>query len=125
MLGDQPLVVFIPVKSMDAAESFYVDVLGLHVNDRSPFAVVMDAGGTTLRLAQVKDFQPQPFTVAGWRVRDINASIDDLASKGVHFIRYEGMDQDEMGVWSTPNGDHVAWFSDPDGNVLSLTSFAQ
>jgi hypothetical protein len=77
-----------------------------------------------LRLSRVDDLQPQPFTIAGWLVLDMGESIGTLAARGVIFIQYEGMDQDAMGIWSTPGGDQVAWFKDPDGNTLSLTCFA-
>jgi predicted enzyme related to lactoylglutathione lyase len=123
MLGDRPLMAFIPVRDLTRAQSFYGDVLGLPVSEAGPYAVVLDAGGTMLRLAQVDDLQPQPFTIAGWQVPDIGASIDGLESRGVDCIRFEGMDQDERGIWTTPGGDHVAWFNDPDGNTLSLTCF--
>jgi len=116
---------FIPVSDLSAARSFYEDVLGLRVSDEDPYAVVLDAGGTMLRLAQVDGLRPQPFTVVGWQVLDMGTSIDSLASRGVDFISYEGMDQDEKGIWSTPGGDQVAWFNDPDGNTLSLTCFAE
>ena len=115
---------FIPVRNLNAAQSFYGDVLGLPVREAGPYAVVLDAGGTMLRLAQVDDLQPQPFTIAGWQVPDMGTSIDSLESRGIDCIRYEGMDQDERGIWSTPGGDQVAWFNDPDGNTLSLTCFA-
>jgi catechol 2,3-dioxygenase-like lactoylglutathione lyase family enzyme len=125
VLGDRPLTAFIPVRNLRAAQSFYGDVLGLPVREEGPYAVVLDAGGTMLRLAQVDDLQPQPFTIAGWQVPDMGTSIDSLESRGVECIRYEGMDQDERGIWSTPGGDQVAWFNDPDGNTLSLTCFAE
>jgi predicted enzyme related to lactoylglutathione lyase len=64
------------------------------------------------------------FTTAGWNVPDIDAVVRDLAGRGVQFTRYAGMTQDELGVWTTPGGDRVAWFTDPDGNTLSLTTFA-
>jgi catechol 2,3-dioxygenase-like lactoylglutathione lyase family enzyme len=115
---------FIPVRDLSAAQSFYGEVLGLPVTEKNPYAVVFDAGGTMLRLAQVDDLQPQPFTTAGWRVLDMGRSIGALATRGVGFLRYEGMDQDAQGIWSTPGGDQVAWFKDPDGNTLSLTCFA-
>ena len=124
MLGDRPLVAFVPVRDLGTAHSFYRDVLGLRVDEVSPVAVVFDAGGTMLRLTQVDDLRPQPFTIAGWLVPDMGTAIDSLASRGVGFIRFEGMDQDERGIWWTPSGDQVAWFNDPDGNTLSLTCFA-
>ncbi len=116
---------FIPVRDLSAAKSFYGGLLGLLVREAGPYAVELDAGGTMLRLAQVDDLQPQPFTIAGWQVPDMGASIDGLKSRGIDCIRYEGMDQDERGIWTTPGGDQVAWFKDPDGNTLSLTCFAE
>ena len=115
---------FIPVRDLSVAKSFYGELIGLRVTEESPYAVVLDAGGTMLRLTQVDDLRAQPFTIAGWRVLDMGESIDTLATRGVAFIRYEGMDQDAKGIWSTPGGDQVAWFKDPDGNTLSLTCFA-
>lgn len=112
-------------EGLGAAQSFYVGTLGIQVTEESPYAVVMDAGGTMLRLTQVDELRPQPFTIAGWRVPDMSESIDTLTARGVTFIRYEGMDQDAKGVWSTPGGDQVAWFKGPDGNTLSLTRFSQ
>jgi catechol 2,3-dioxygenase-like lactoylglutathione lyase family enzyme len=116
---------FIPVGDLTAAKTFYQDVLGLSVTEEGPFAVVLDAGGTMVRLARVDGLEPQPFTIAGWQVPDMGAAIDGLANQGVDFVRYEGMDQDENGIWSSPSGDQVAWFKDPDGNTLSLTCFGE
>ncbi len=124
MLGDRPLMAFIPVRDLTAARSFYGELLDLAVTEESPYAVVLDAGGTMLRLTQVDDFDAQPFTIAGWQVLDMRTSIDALATRGVAVVRYEGLDQDATGIWSTPGGDQVAWFKDPDGNTLSLTCFA-
>ena len=124
MLGGQRLMAFIPVSDLPMATSFYSDVLGLSVTEDSPYAVVLDAGGTMLRLTPVESLRPQPFTIAGWQVSDLEASIDVLAARGVHFLRFDGLDQDAAGIWSTPGGDRIAWFADPDGNTLSLTHFA-
>lgn len=124
MLSNQALMAFIPVGDLGAARSFYGELLGLRVTEENPYAVVLDAGGTMLRLAQVEDLRPQPFTIAGWRVLDMGRSIDMLKDRGVDFIRYDGMDQDANGIWTTSGGDQIAWFKDPDGNTLSLTCFA-
>ena len=115
---------FVPVRDLGVARTFYEGTLGLAVTTASPFAVVVDAGGTSLRLTEVPDLEPQPFTIAGWEVTDITATVDLLAARGVAFRRYEGMGQDERGIWTTPGGDRVAWFNDTDGNTLSLTMFA-
>jgi catechol 2,3-dioxygenase-like lactoylglutathione lyase family enzyme len=115
---------FIPVRDQGAAREFYEGILGLEVREESPFAMVVDAQGTTVRITPVGEFVPQPFTIAGWEVPDIAATARDLTAAGVAFTRYEGMEQDELGIWASPNGDRVAWFKDPDGNTLSLTTFA-
>jgi catechol 2,3-dioxygenase-like lactoylglutathione lyase family enzyme len=115
---------FIPVRDLVAARAFYADLLGLTVKEQSPFALVLDGGGTMLRLTPVPDLQPQPFTVAGWAVADIEAEVDALVSRGVKLNRYDGMDQNERGIWTTPAGDRVAWFCDPFSNTLSLTELA-
>ena len=120
---DATFVGFIPVRDLSTARSFYVDLLGLTVKEESPFALVVDGGGTTLRLAPVPDLHPQPFTIAGWTVPDIDAEVGALASMGVKLNRYDGMEQDDRGIWTTPGGERVAWFCDPFGNTLSLTQF--
>lgn len=76
-----------------------------------------------LRVTAVSEVSRASYTVLGWRVTDIEATVQDLTAKGVAFKTYDGMDQDETGIWTTPGGDKVAWFADPDGNTLSLTQF--
>jgi catechol 2,3-dioxygenase-like lactoylglutathione lyase family enzyme len=122
MLGEATFVAFIPVRSLDSAREFYCGTLGLTVVDQTPVAVVVNAGGASLRLTEVPELRPQGFTVAGWLVSDISSTIASLAKAGVPMTRYEGMVQDDQGVWTAPSGDRVAWFADPDGNVLSITS---
>ena len=85
------------------------------------FALAFDAGGTMLRVAIVKTLQPAGYTVLGWIVPDITKAVRGLMRRGVVFSRYEGMPQDDLGIWSSPSGARVAWFADPDGNTLSLT----
>jgi catechol 2,3-dioxygenase-like lactoylglutathione lyase family enzyme len=114
---------FIPVRDLAVAREFYGSTLGLSVMEANPFAVVLDANGTMLRLTPVPDLEPQPFTIAGWEVADIGATVDALASAGITFLRFDGMEQDSKGIWATPGGDFVAWFTDPDANTLSLTGF--
>jgi catechol 2,3-dioxygenase-like lactoylglutathione lyase family enzyme len=124
VLAGAPFIGFIPVRDIFEARGFYTRVLGLRVIEDTPFAVVLDAGGTTLRLTPVPWHSVQPFTIAGWRVADITGAVRDLAARGVRFTRYAAMDQDELGIWTAPGGDRVAWFTDPDGNTLSLTALA-
>ncbi len=104
-----------------ARHAFYGGTLGLEVLERTPYAVVLDAAGTTLRLTLVEELTPHPFTILGWLVEDLDAVVAGLQLAGVQPLRYEGMDQDERGVWTTPAGARVVWFRDPDGNTLSLT----
>ncbi|HEY6791637.1 MAG TPA: hypothetical protein VI365_30420 [Trebonia sp.] len=76
------------------------------------------------RVTPVPELTAQPFTIAGWKVPDIDATVRALTDVGIEFARYDGMTQDDLGIWTSPNGDRVAWFKDPDGNTLSLTTFA-
>jgi predicted enzyme related to lactoylglutathione lyase len=115
------LIAFVPATDLDRARAFYEGVLGLAVTEQSRFAVAFDVDGTMLRVAAVERRVAAPYTVLGWAVPDIAAAIDDLTARGVAFERFEGMDQDARGVWRSPSGARVAWFHDPDGNVLSLT----
>jgi len=124
MLASASFVSFIPVTDLAVARGFYEGTLGLRVVDDTPFALVLDAGGTMLRVTPVAGFEARPFTVAGWQVPDTRSTVAALTSRGVEFARYEGMTQDDLGIWTTPGGDLVAWFKDPDGNTLSLTTFA-
>jgi catechol 2,3-dioxygenase-like lactoylglutathione lyase family enzyme len=105
------------------ARAFYEQVLGLPVAAHDDFACVFDANGTMLRITAVPEVRPAGYTILGWKVTDIAAAVRDLAARGVAFLRYDGMGQDEDGVWTSPSGDKVAWFADPDGNILSLTQF--
>jgi catechol 2,3-dioxygenase-like lactoylglutathione lyase family enzyme len=124
MLADAPFIGSIPVRDLAVARTFYAETLGLRVAAEDPFAVVLDAGGTTVRLTLVGELTAQPFSIAGWTVPDIAVAVRALTAAGVEFNRYDGMDQDDLGVWTAPGGGQVAWFRDPDGNTLSLTAFA-
>jgi catechol 2,3-dioxygenase-like lactoylglutathione lyase family enzyme len=117
------LVAFIPVTDIAKARAFYESTLGLTVVDANPFALVVDANGTHVRITPVPNLVPQPFTICGWEVADIEATVAELVALGVRFTVYEGMKQRSNGIWASPSGDLVAWFVDPDGNTLSLTEF--
>jgi len=105
------------------ARSFYEGVLGLKVTSDDDFALALavDGLGTMLRIQKVASFRPHPFTALGWQVKDIEGTVRELGRRGVAFERFEGLEQDEAGVWTSPSGTRVAWFKDPDGNVLSLS----
>ncbi|HEY7147010.1 MAG TPA: VOC family protein [Streptosporangiaceae bacterium] len=124
MLESSDVVAFVGTTDLPRAREFYERKLGLPVTGRSDFACVFDAGGTMLRVTAVARVAAGGYTVLGWRVTDIKAAVRDLEARGVVFNQYDGMEHDEHGVWTTPGGDQVAWFSDPDGNTLSITQFA-
>ena len=92
--------------------------------DEDAYACVFDAHGTMLRVTAVAQVAQPGYTVLGWSVTDIAATVIELEARGVAFARYDGIEQDAHGVWTTPNGDRIAWFADLDGNVLSLTQFS-
>jgi catechol 2,3-dioxygenase-like lactoylglutathione lyase family enzyme len=123
MLGHSTLVAFVGVSDLERARQFYGGTLGLPITDERPFALVADANGTMLRLTAVEQPVTAPYTVLGWTVVNIVSVIDQLTARGVQFTSYEGIEQDERGVWTAPGGAKVAWFLDPDGNNLSLTEF--
>jgi catechol 2,3-dioxygenase-like lactoylglutathione lyase family enzyme len=120
VLSNQPFVGFVLISDAARAKAFYCDVLGLSVNYEDGFAVVLDVAGASLRLALAPDVPEPAGTNIGWQVDDINAEARQLAAAGVVFERFDGMDQDDDGVWHPPGGGGVAWFRDPDGNRLSL-----
>ena len=124
-LAKSKIVAFAPTTDYVKARSFYEGVLGLILlEDQQPFALVFDADGTMLRVTNVGTHTPAPFTVLGWHVDDIEDVVARLTTSGVTFLRYRGLnDKSENGVWTAPGGAKVAWFHDPDQNVLSLTEF--
>ena len=124
MLPTSEVIAFVGSADLDQARVFYEQTLGLRMIERNDFACVFDVNGTMLRVTAVAEVVRVGYTVLGWRVSDITAVVCGLTAKGVAFLRYDGMDQDDSGVWTTPDGDQVAWFADPGGNVLSLTQFA-
>ena len=122
-LARQKLVAFAATSSAAKARRFYRDTLGLKLVDDNQFALVFDAKGTMLRVQLVDEVKAPSYTVLGWEVADIAATIKALKKKRVKFNRYPGMGQDALGIWTSPSGARVAWFKDPDGNTLSLTEF--
>ena len=117
------MISFVATQKPASAVEFYVKSLGLKLVSDDPFAMVFDINGTMLRVQKVHELVPAKHTVLGWEVPDIAARISELTKHGVRFERFPGLPQDESGVWSSPSGAKVAWFKDPDGNILSLTQF--
>ena len=124
MLRSADVIAFVPTRDPARARAFYEHTLGLKFVSDDQFALVFDANGVTVRIANVssvKEFKPAPFTILGWEVAEIQKSVRELTKKGVVFERFPGMDQDQLGIWDSPSGARVAWFKDPDGNILSIT----
>jgi catechol 2,3-dioxygenase-like lactoylglutathione lyase family enzyme len=117
---DATLVAFVASTDLQRSARFYLDVLGLTAEEESPYALVVDGGGTTLRITHVDRRAPAEYTVLGWQVADLDAAVDVLRGRGVVFQRYDGMAQDDHDAWTAPGGSRIAWFKDPDGNTLSL-----
>lgn len=123
MLNTSEIISFVATRDPARARVFYEKALGLLFVSDGPFALVFDANGTMLQVQKVEELSPARHTVLGWQVSDIRAEIEELKREGVIFEQYEGLLQDEQGVWESPSGAKVAWFKDPDGNTLSLTQF--
>ena len=113
---------FLCTRDRAAAKAFYGGTLGFPMTHEDDYAVVFDLNGTVLRISPLKDFTAQPFTVLGWHVEDVPVTVKALTQAGVAFARFDGLEQDGLGIWS-PGGDiKVAWFKDPDGNILSVSN---
>lgn len=123
MLGTADIIAMVATAQPEKARVFYGEVLGLAFQEDTPFALVFEAGGTMVRVQKVQGFTPHPFTAVGWKVPDIGATARALAAKGVVCERFDFLQQDDLGIWDAPDGARVAWFKDPDGNILSLTQF--
>ena len=121
MLSSRKIVAFVPTSDPARARAFYEGTLGLTFVKDDGFATVFDANGIMVRVAKVPDFKPAQFTILGWQVNDIEKEVRELAAKGVQFEIFGFFKQDELGIWTAPSRDKVAWFKDPDGNVLSVS----
>src|SRR5438552_8533869 len=121
MLGSHDIAAFVPTKDSQKARSFYEGVLGLRFIKDDGFALVLDANGIMLRVSKAPEFKPAPFTILGWKVSGIEKVVAGLQEKGVQFERFSFFQQDKLGIWTAPTGDKVAWFKDPDGNILSVS----
>lgn len=121
-LGNYNIIGFATIVDVARAKEFYRDTLGLRLaSEEPPFALVFDANGIMLRLGMGKERPQVPGTVLGWQVPDASAAVRDLEGRGVQFERYDFLKQDAHGIWAAPSGAKVAWFKDPDGNILSIS----
>ena len=121
MLSSGKLAGFIPTKDYDKARAFYEAKLGFEFLSLDQFALVMRIGGHMIRIVKLPNYTPLQATILGWQVDDIGAVARWLGDRGVETEKYPFVQDRELGIWTAPNGDKVAWFKDPDGNVLSVS----
>ncbi|HLJ29372.1 MAG TPA: VOC family protein [Candidatus Angelobacter sp.] len=121
MLASGKMVGFVPTKDYDKARAFYEGKLGFEFVSLDQYALVMSVGGHNVRIAKIPDFTPLQGTILGWEVENIEAAATWLKDRGVTPEKYPFVQDRELGIWTTPTGDKVAWFKDPDGNILSVS----
>jgi catechol 2,3-dioxygenase-like lactoylglutathione lyase family enzyme len=121
MLSSNKIVGFVATKDFAMARNFYEKILGIQFVNQDTFALEFRSGGNIIRISKIDDFTPVPFTVLGWEVEDIRTVVKDLTKRGVSFEKYSFLKQDDLGIWGAPGGARVAWFKDPDGNLLSVS----
>jgi catechol 2,3-dioxygenase-like lactoylglutathione lyase family enzyme len=125
MLDSGKMIGFVATTDYDRARAFYVDELGFEFVSLDQFALVLRVGGHMIRIAKVPKFTAQQFTVLGWEVSDVEAVAKWLHARGVETEKFPWVTDKELGIWSAPGGDKIAWFKDPDGNVLSISQHAR
>ena len=121
MLANNRIKAFVSTTQPLKARQFYENKLGLKLLSEDKYGIEFEANGAHLRISIVEKLAPQPFTVLGWDTNDIVSTVKRLNEKGILFERYTFIDQDESGIWTAPGGTRVAWFKDPDGNLLSVS----
>lgn len=123
MLSNPTITAFLPTVKPEEAKRFYMNSLGLKLVSEDDYALEFEGGGVALRITIVEEFKPHPFTVLGFKINDIVSQALSISKKGVAFIRYDHFEQDDLGIWTAPSMAKIAWFTDPDGNLLSLTQY--
>ncbi len=121
-LANYQIVAFATIVDVERAKRFYRDTLGLTlISEEPPFALVFLANGIMVRLGMAKKLPETHGTVLGWQVPEIEIALHELSQSGVRFEYFDGLVQDEKGLWTSPTGARIAWFRDPDGNILSIS----
>ncbi|MGD0628750.1 MAG: VOC family protein [Terracidiphilus sp.] len=121
MLDSGKMVGFVPTTDYENARAFYVDKLGFEFISHDQFALVVRVGGHMIRISKMPNFVPLQGTILGWEVDNIEAVVGWLKERGVPVEKYPFIEDQELGIWNAPGGAWVAWFKDPDGNVLSVS----
>jgi len=126
-LRDHHLRASIAVSDLQKAIAFYEGTLGLEALQSGPSAGIADGsrvygsgGGPALNVYQSATAGKTPATLATWYVEDLDQIVDELASSGVEFVRYDELDHDAKGITARAGGGRIAWFQDPDGNTFAL-----
>lgn len=123
MLGTAKLAGFIGTANAEAARDFYENKLGLKFVEDQQYALLFDANGTRLRVQKVREVADIQYTALGWNVEDIEAAVRELKANGVKFEHYPWMPDADSDIMTFEGGAKVAWFKDPDGNILSLDQY--
>lgn len=121
MLTTARMVGFVPTSDYEKARSFYEGKLGFQFLSLDQYALVMKVGGHMVRISKIPDFTPRQGTILGWEVENIESAASWLRDRGVTLEKYPFVQDRELGIWTTPTGEKVAWFKDPDGNILSVS----
>jgi catechol 2,3-dioxygenase-like lactoylglutathione lyase family enzyme len=121
MLASGKMIGFVITTDYDRARAFYEGKLGFEFVSLDQYALVMRIGGHMIRIVKLPSFTAAQYTVLGWQVGEIEAVAAWLQQRGVEVEKYPFIQDRELGIWTAPNGDKVAWFKDPDGNVLSVS----
>jgi catechol 2,3-dioxygenase-like lactoylglutathione lyase family enzyme len=121
MLASAKMIGFIPTTDYDKARAFYEGRLEFDFVSLDQFALAMNAGGRRIRISKIPNFKPLQGTILGWEVDDIQSVAVWLGTRGVSTEKFPFAQDQDLGIWTAPNGDKVAWFKDPDGNILSIS----
>ena len=121
MLAPAKMVGFVPTSDYERARAFYEGKLGFQFVSLDQYALVMKVGGHTVRISKIPDFTPRQGTILGWEVENIESAATWPRDRGVTLEKYPFVQDRELGIWTTSTGEKVAWFKDPDGNILSVS----
>jgi len=121
MLDAGKMMGFVPTTDYNRARAFYEGKLGFDFVSLDQYALVMRVGGHMIRISKIPNFTPLQGTILGWEIKNVQAVASWLRDRGVVTEKYPFVQDKDLGIWTTPNGDKVAWFKDPDGNLLSIS----
>lgn len=114
-------IAYVYTTDRERALGFYRDTLGFAFHSSDGYGDYFNLGGALLRLTVIKDHKPSEHPVLGWAVEDARSTVEALSAEGIKFSIYDGMGQDALGIWTSPDGkSKIAFFNDPDGNALML-----